>query len=461
MIGLLPAFALMTTLAVLALLWPVFRRPRAASRERFEIEVYRDQLAEIERDRERGIIGAEEARAGRVEIERRLLRVAGIDPEAPAEPTSVQRLPIIVAALLIPTLAAGLYAALGSPQTPDEPLALRQDREPQPTGQPNVQEMVASLEARLAATPDDLDGWLMLARSRAVLGNTTGSVEAYRHALTLAADDPRAIGGLGEALTAAADGIVTPEAKSEFVRLAEVDPQDPRAAFYLGWADSQAGDEQAALKRWSDLLAATPADAPWKPRVVEAVRGAATALNLDPDKVLAAIPVPPAKPQPTAADVANAADMSPEARTAMIRGMVDKLQARMDADGSDVEGWLRLAQSREVLGEPDRALATFQQALKLHPDDPELLKGYGRILLGPVREDTGLPEVTDLANDQFSKAAKLEPDDPESLWYLGVRALQDGRTGDARSAWQKVLARIDPSQPGYQDLKSRLDSLGG
>jgi len=114
-----------------------------------------------------------------------------------------------------------------------------------------------------------------------------------------------------------------------------------------------------------------------------------------------------------------------------------------------------------VLGEPDRALATFQQALKLHPEDPELLKGYGRILLGPVREDTGLPEVTDLANDQFSKAAKLEPDDPESLWYLGVRALQDGRTGDARSAWQKVLARIDPSQPGYQDLKSRLDSLGG
>ncbi|MFZ1427336.1 MAG: c-type cytochrome biogenesis protein CcmI [Geminicoccaceae bacterium] len=461
MIGLLPAFALMTTLAVLALLWPVFRRPRATPRESFEIEVYRDQLAEIERDRERGIIGTEEARAGRVEIERRLLRVAGSGDEAPAAPTSGQRLPIIVAALLIPTLAAGLYAALGSPQTPDEPLALRQDREPQPTGQPNVQEMVASLEARLAATPDDLDGWLMLARSRAVLGNTTGSVEAYRQALALAADDPRAIGGLGEALTAAADGIVTPEAKSEFVRLAEVDPQDPRAAFYLGWADSQAGDEQAALKRWSDLLAATPADAPWKPRVVEAVRGAATALNLDADKVLAAIPVPPAKPQPTAADVANAADMSPEARTAMIRGMVDKLQARMDADGSDVEGWLRLAQSREVLGEPDRALATFQQALKLHPEDPELLKGYGRILLGPVREDTGLPEVTDLANDQFSKAAKLKPDDPESLWYLGVRALQDGRTGDARSAWQKVLARIDPSQPGYQDLKSRLDSLGG
>lgn len=458
MIGLLPAFALLTTLAVLALLWPVFRRPRATPRESFEIEVYRDQLAEIERDRERGIIGADEARAGRVEIERRLLRIAGSGTEAAAVEASGQRLPIIVAALLIPTLAAGLYAALGSPQTPDEPLALRQDREPQPSGQPNVQEMVASLEARLAKSPDDLDGWLMLARSRAVLGNTAGSVEAYRHALTLAADDPRAIGGLGEALTAAADGIVTPEAKSEFVRLAEVDPQDPRAAFYLGWADSQAGDDQAALQRWRDLLAVSPAEAPWRPRVVEAVRGAASALSLDPDKVLAEIPVPAANPKPTAADVAN---MTPEARTAMIRGMVDKLQARMDADGSDVEGWLRLAQSREVLGEPDRALATFQQALQLHPNEPELIKGYGRALLGPVRDDTGLPAVTDAANDQFSKAAALQPDDPEILWYSGVRALQDGRPADARSAWQKLLAQIDPNRPEYRDIKSRLDSLGG
>ena len=60
----------------------------------------------------------------------------------------------------------------------------------------------------------------------------------------------------------------------------------------------------------------------------------------------------------------------------MIRGMVEKLQARMDADGSDVQGWLRLAQSRSVLGETDRARATFQKALALHPDEPALLKGY-------------------------------------------------------------------------------------
>ena len=74
MTALLPAFALLTVIAIGALLWPVFRRQQGMPRQSFEIEVYRDQLTEIERDRERGVIGPDEARAGRIEIERRLLR---------------------------------------------------------------------------------------------------------------------------------------------------------------------------------------------------------------------------------------------------------------------------------------------------------------------------------------------------------------------------------------------------
>jgi cytochrome c-type biogenesis protein CcmH len=159
-------------------------------------------------------------------------------------------------------------------------------------------------------------------------------------------------------------------------------------------------------------------------------------------------------------DVARAAELPPEQQAAMIRGMVDKLQARMDADGSDAEGWLRLAQSRLVLGEDDRARTTFEKALSLHPDDPELVKGYAATLVGPVRGDTGLPEIGDRAAELFTKAAGLLPDDPEPWYYLGIRALQDGRKDEARTAWQKVLAHLDPSQPVYQSIKSRLDGLG-
>jgi cytochrome c-type biogenesis protein CcmH len=211
---------------------------------------------------------------------------------------------------------------------------------------------------------------------------------------------------------------------------------------------------------------------------VGSIREAAQQLKLDPDKVVAEVPVAPssspapvpsppsgpaepsAMPQPSQEDVARAAAMSPEQQAAMIRGMVEKLQARMDADGSDVEGWVRLAQARTVLGEIDRAKATWEHALSLHPDAPALLKGYAGSLLGAARADTGLPEIGDQAAALYTKAADLQPDDPEPWWYLGIRALQQGRKDEARASWQKVLAHLDPANPDYAAVKSKLDGLG-
>jgi cytochrome c-type biogenesis protein CcmH len=461
------AFALLTAIAVGAVLWPAFRRGRLQRRESFELAVYRDQLAEIDRDLERGLIAPAEARAARLEVERRVLRAAGsaeaAGPEQQHEGAG-RRAPVLVAAVAVPLLAAGLYAALGTPGLPDQPIAARQDRGPgQDPGRPDVQQMVARLEARLQQSPDDAEGWLMLGRSRGVLGRPQGAVEAYRRALALKPDDPRALGGLAESLVTAAQGVVTPEAKGLFQRVAERAPDDPRPGFYLGWADAQAGDYHAALERWRELMAATPAEAPWRPRLVEAIREAAEELKLDPEAVLAQISSPPpaSGTGPSQEDVARAAAMSPEERQAFIRSMVEKLQARMDADGRDIEGWLRLAQARLVLGEPDRAKATFEQALSLHPEATALLKGYAATLLGPPRPDTDLPEIGDKAKELYAKAAALQPADPEPWWYLGIRALQDGRKDEARANWQKVLVNLGPDHPEYAAIKSRLDQLGG
>lgn len=196
MSGLFLAFAVMTALAVAAVLWPAFRDQRLARRESFELGVYRDQLAEIERDLERGLIAPAEARAARTEIERRLLRVAnaaeGRGSEAPAP---ARRAVLLAAAVLLPLLAAGLYYRLGAPNLPDQPLAARQDRQPAP-GQPDIAAMVARLEARLREAPEDVEGWLMLGRSKAVLGDAPASVAAYRRAQALAGDDPQVLAGL-------------------------------------------------------------------------------------------------------------------------------------------------------------------------------------------------------------------------------------------------------------------------
>ncbi len=386
--------------------------------------------------------------------------------EPAPDPASGRRGVVLAVAFLVPILAATLYGAIGRPDLPDQPLASREELPGQTPAQPDVQQMVAGLEAKLAGAPDDLEGWLMLGRSRAVLGDVPGSAEAFRKARQLAPDDARGVGGLAEALTAMAGGTVTPEAKGLLIKLGEIEPRDPRAAFYLGWADFQAGQHQSALDRWRQLLADTPADAPWRSQVIEAVQTAAQQLGVDPGTVVAGAPTPPAPsapstaPQPSAEDMANAAAMAPEDRMAMIRSMVEKLQTRMDADGGDVEGWLRLAQSRMVLGEPDRAKATFEQALAQHPEEPSLLKGYAKLLVGPAQGTTNLPKVDDRANELLTKASSLQPDDAEVWWFLGVRALQDGRKADARAAWEKVLARLDPGQPEYQDIKTRIDELG-
>jgi cytochrome c-type biogenesis protein CcmH len=469
--ALLPIFAAMTAVAVAALLWPLFRQRGTPERSSFELGVYRDQLAEIDRDVERGLIGPAEAAAARLEIERRILRAAP-DPAATAasaDPSGGgRRHPVLAAAVQVPVQALGLYAALGAPDLPDRPFASREDRRQGDPEQPNIAAMVARLEARLAESPDDLDGWLMLGRSKGALGDHRAAIEAYRRAQALAADDPRVHAGLGESLVMAAQGVVTPEAKTLFTRLLETAPDDPRPAYYLGWADVQAGDHHAALERWRKLLAVTPAEAPWRPRLIEAVRAAAEELKLDADALLAQIPTPPpataraATPrQPSEEDMARAADMPPEQQQAMIRSMVERLQARMDVDAGDVEGWLRLAQARLVLGEPARARTTFEQGLRHHPDDPALLKGYAGTLLGPVQAATGLPEIGDKAAELYTKAASLRPDDPEPWWYLGIRALQEGRKDEARTSWRKVLAHLDPSRPEYAAIKERLDQLGG
>ena len=198
--------------------------------------------------------------------------------------------------------------------------------------------------------------------------------------------------------------------------------------------------------------------------MVEAIQAAAQELGIDPDTVLAGVPAPPAPapaaPQPSAEDVANAAAMAPEERMAMIRGMVEKLQARMDADGGDVEGWLRLAQSRMVLGEPDRAKATSRRRSAQHPDEPALLKGYAELLVGPAQGTANLPKVGDRANELLTKAASLQPDDPEVWWFLGIRALQDGRKDDARARLGEGAGPPRPRPARYQDIKTRIDGLG-
>jgi cytochrome c-type biogenesis protein CcmH len=357
--------ALMTAVAIFSVLWPLARR--TPLRTGTDVAVYRDQLDEIGRDRAAGLIGEREAEAARIEVSRRL--IAAADAVKPGPATGGQwrrRAAAIVALCLLPLGAASLYLALGSPQLPSQPQAARRELLPE---RRSVEELVGRVEAHLERNPEDGRGWEVIGPVYMRLGRYDDAVRARRNVLRLLGPSAEREADLGEALTGAADGVVTAEAKAAFERGIGLNPDDFRARYFLGLAAEQDGRPKDAAEAWRKLLASAPADAAWTGFVRESLA------RVDPS---AAAPQPGsssgASPGPNAGDIAAAGNLSPEQRMAMVRGMVERLAERLKQDGSDTEGWLRLVRAYMVLGEKDKARAAAGDARRAFASDPDKLR---------------------------------------------------------------------------------------
>ncbi len=395
----------LTLLALAMLLVPLLLRQRGAtSHDAYNLAVYRDQLSEVERDLARGVLAADEAEAARTEIARRILALS--PAEARAGPTGQARglkahgsMPLAlarVAILFLPVAAWMLYWQLGSPALPDQPFA---ERTASGTNSAPVDmaEAVKRLGAHLKDHPEDLNGWLLLARSELSLAGYKEAAEAYAHAAGLSGNRADIMGDWGEAQVLEAGGTVTPAARAAF-EAGLHDPENaPRSRYYLAFAELQAGNVKQALDAWVALAADAPADAEWLPLVHQRIAQAAKALGIDPATLAAAagagrmaegarLPGPQVAPQaaPHAADrpssgaVASAAQAtagaSPEERQAMINAMVERLAARLETQPDDVDGWVRLGRSYMVLNQPDKAREAYSRAVKLKPGDPALAR---------------------------------------------------------------------------------------
>lgn len=336
--------ALMTVGAIFAVLWPLSRRT-AVRREGRESAVYQDQLAEVDRDIAGGLIGETEGAAARVEISRRLLAAADAEEgRAVSSSLRLRRAVAMVALIGVPVLAGALYLHLGSPTLPDFPLASRTRT---PVAGQSLDQLVAQVQTHLETNPTDGRGWGVLAPVLGRLGRFEDAAQAFRNAIRYDGDSAGRRAGLGEALAGAANGVVTAEAKAEFERAVALDADEPKARYFLGVAAEQDGRPKEAAALWQDLLNKAPADAPWRPVLETALARVGAAVPAPTDSASAKVP---ALSNDTIASVQG---MSEGDRGAMIRGMVDRLAARLKQNGSDVEGWLRLARAYMVLKEPD------------------------------------------------------------------------------------------------------------
>lgn len=372
------------TVAIVLILCVPLLRPRRSGDKRpdFDIAVYKDQLRELERDRERGLLSDDQAAQARVEIERRLLAAderqrGGHGFHGARKATAM----MLLATPLIPAGAVAVYVWLGNPDMPDMPFAARTDVQPPDTenGLPDATqfaEMIERLRARLVEEPDDPEGWALLGRSLIELGRYPEARDALLITWELT-DDPYIRAEAAEADVAAAGSTVTDRALEAFEALHEIDPFEPKSRFYIGLAAAQSGDGAAAMQEWVDLIVVSPRGAPWLETVRNQIIRIADETGTDPatlrpseeasalaEQAAAAIPesMPDAIPGPSAEDIQNAQQMSPEEQTAFIRSMVQRLAERLEENPDDREGWLRLARAYQVLGEEDKATEALERA---------------------------------------------------------------------------------------------------
>ncbi len=445
------AIAAVTLVVVATVVLPLMKGARAApGRASFDRAVYRDQLKELERDRARGLIDADQTAAARLEIERRLL-AADARPEVATARRSGSPALAIALALLLPAAATGIYLALGAPGAPDEPYAGRGPERALAAAEGrhgDIAGALAALEKDLAANPDDAEKWLLLARSAATLGQWQKSATAYQKALVLTKSRPDVASAYGEMLVFAAEGIVTPRAQEAFTAALARNPKDMAARYYLALAEAQAGNAQAAIDGWQKL-AAEVADPELRDRLRARIADAASSAGM-------AAPALAAPAGPSAEDRARAEKMTPAERQDMIRGMVDGLAAKLRSDPEDFEGWMKLARAYGVLDEHDKAADAYEQAARLKPEDPRIPLAEAEALIVDHAPQVPLPER---AVALWRRVDMLDPQQPAALWYLGLAAAQQRRLAEASGYWQRLLPLLPADSDQHKMVAAAIAAL--
>lgn len=354
------AAAILTCITVLALIAPLQRIRRTGgpdSAAAADVAVYRDQLREIDSDRERGLISDEDAEAARIEVSRRLLKAADAaqaDRAATTDDPGPRRrlIATAAAACVVPIAAAGLYLMKGRPDLPDQSRAARLQI---PVNEMPVTEMLARVEARLAEHPEDGRGWDVIAPIYARVGRLQAAALAYQKAIEINGANLNRVMRLGQLHVRLGGGRVSDSARSLFKQALSFDPTNVEAAYWLAAAHEQRGNRAAAAQGYRDLLTRSDIPGEWRDAIGTRLAAVASApTDQERDRSGSA--------GPSQDDVAAANQMTAEQRREMIEGMVARLAQRLDEDGSDPAAWVRLVRSYLVLGDRARAVATIDRA---------------------------------------------------------------------------------------------------
>ncbi len=368
MFWIVSAFLLLVALAIILI--PLFRYREDEEQDQSQsLNVYKAQLKELDGDQKNDQLSAEEVTSARLEIERRLLKVASTSKEDKTETTVTKtaRPLLVMVTVLVFMGSYGFYLLVGNPGMPDFPLDEQKNSAAQMTKEdaksPEMISEVAILKTYLAQKPDDIKAWRTLGQLETDLHDRPEAAKAFQRWHEL---DPNSIDAAvvyAESLIILSDGRVGPAALLVLNRARKIQPQNPGVRHYMALAQYQAGNVEQALAGWKSLATDSKPGAPWLNALNRWIRKAERELGVQSTGSRGAGPALSAEQR------ASVASMSPADRAEMIKSMVARLQSKMDENPENIEGWFRLAKAYSVLGQKADAIKAMEQAMKYAPDD--------------------------------------------------------------------------------------------
>ncbi len=316
-----------------------------------EKALYERRLAEIDLEFEAGKIDATNMEAAKAEAGRQLIRSTKSGEKSSQASVQQRGWVFILALVFIPVFTLAIYPLLGSPQLINPPERKAQNQEQ------SLEQLVATVERRLQESPDDAQGWRVLAPIYVRSQQYEKAEAAFRNLLRIEGESSIVMSSLAEMITAKQQGKINAEALQLFERAVVLDARNTTARFFLGLEKIQSGNEQAAREIWQKMVDDAEGDEDWLPAIKERLASLEETAS-----------------QSTNTQQPSAIEQMSEEDRSRVEGMVASLEQRLEDDPTDQRGWVMLVRSYIVLGDMDRAKAMAEKAVTNFSDQPEFSK---------------------------------------------------------------------------------------
>ncbi len=469
---------LLLIVAVVLLIRPLFKtysdselrqnQKQANRRKELNIELYEQKKAQIELDYANELLDDEGKTQAHNEIEHSLIQDANVSSSAELMQLSKAnaRILAVVFLVFIPVFAIVTYAFI-MPKNFDQVVLGKQPAKSPSSAQqaPDINSMVVSLEKKLQANPDNVQGWNMLGRSYVVMKRFTDAIGAYEKALEVNKTAQEKISGLEinyvEALMQTGIKQNYQKAQNMLQVLLAANPNNGDALWFMGFLDYEAGNKALAVERWTHLLSLIPANSEqakivnrYLSQVKSELPEGHPARAAD-KQVAVAQEDSSGKTQLVPKGPAPGQQMkgSPEEQ-AFIASMVARVESRVKENPQDLKGWKSLGKSYSVLKRYTDSANAYAKAVALDSSDVSLLIDYSNAAIKTKQADQ-----LDTARSAFAQLLDKTPENANVLFLSGSLARADGDMEEAKKFWNKLLPLLAEGSAAYISVKNNLKSL--